>query len=132
MTLESAQMLSTAMRIHGYTGEKVYSITHKNHPSNIWVRETRSNYEWLLAHFKALAEEYHRRRGKWHKSFRELFTSLSQGAMLIPEGKLTPMPNCAANKEKGVSFKHIDDTCTAYQLYLNERWEGDKREPTWD
>jgi hypothetical protein len=52
--------------------------------------------------------------------------------MLIPEGKLTPMPNCAANKEKGVSFKHIDDTCTAYQLYLNERWEGDKREPTWD
>lgn len=130
MILESAQMLSTAARIHGYEG-KVYKITHKNHPSNVWARETRANYQWLLAHLKALAEEYYLRRGKWHKSYTELFESLSEASEVIPIGKLTPFANCATNKAFGVSYKHVDDTFEAYRLYLKKRWKTDKREPVW-
>lgn len=131
MILESAQMLSTAMREHGYINDDIYKTTHKNHPSNIWVRTTRANYQWLLDHFKALAETYYARRGKWHKSYRELYMKLSEGAKYIPEGELTPFANCAANKDKGVDYKHISDTIHAYQLYLNDRWDTDIREPVW-
>ena len=132
MTLESAQLLSAAMRKHGYEGDGVYKISHENHPSSIWARETRGNYEWLLAHFKALAEEYYARRGHWHKSFVELYETLSEGAKLIPEGELTPFANCAANESKGVSYKHLEDTHMAYKLYLEDRWTTDVREPVWD
>ena len=132
MILESAQMLSTAMREHGYEGNNVYKSTHKNHPSNIWTRTTRSNYMWLYEHYRALALEYYQRRGHWHKSWQVLNESLLEGAKLIPQGKLTPFANCAANKDKGVSYKHIENTVLAYQMYLGDRWDTDTREPTWE
>ncbi len=98
---------------------------------NIWCRENKANYQWLLDHMKALAEEYYRRRGKWHKSYEKLFKTLSEGITYLPDGQLTPFPNCAANKSKGVCFKHIPDVHEAYRLYLQERWKNDVREPVW-
>lgn len=130
MCLETAQLLSTAIRLNGYTGSEAYKMTHRNHPSNVWVRTTRSNYKWLIEHFKALGEEFYKRRGKRHKSL-ELLPVFEKYANLIPEGDLTPFANCAANLSKGISYKHIQDTTTAYMLYLNSRWETDKLTPKW-
>jgi hypothetical protein len=132
MILESAQMLSTAIREHGYTDDDVYKSTHKNHPSNVWCRTTRANYMWLYEHYRALALEYYARRRKWHKSWEKLNVKLLEGAEWIPEGELTPFANCAANQSKGVSYKHIENTTIAYQLYLADRWETDVREPVWN
>ena len=154
MNLETAQMLSTALYIKApqiftvveftdlskmkvrkayyIDGIRVCAPTHKNHPSNVWLRETRSNYLWGLNHFDALAKVYNSRRGKWHKTYRETFNVLKKYSHLIPDGKLTSFVNCAANESKGVNFKHMSDTIQAYQLYLNRRWETDVREPTWD
>lgn len=131
MILESTQMLSTALREYGCTNSVLYKSTHKNHPANIWVRATRANYLWLYEHFVALATEYHRRRGKWHMSYLKLSEVLKNNAHFIPNGELTPFANCAARQDMGISYKHIDDTILAYQLYLSERWELDKREPIW-
>lgn len=130
MILESAQMLSTALRINGFEGD-IYKATHANHPSNIWARETRANYLWLLDHFKALAEEYYSRRGKWHKSYVNLYDTLSNNSHLIPDGKLTSFANCAARQDLNISYKHLQDVTLAYRLYLADRWKLDKREPTW-
>jgi hypothetical protein len=129
MILESAQMLSTALHFHGCDWTP-YKPTHINHPSNLWTRQTKTNYLWLLEHMTALSEEYTYRYGKVHKSaqFLEAFKELSEH---IPEGELTPFANCAANQEHGVSFKHLTDTCEAYRLYLNERWRRDKKAPSW-
>lgn len=131
MILESAQMLSTALRQHGADDSILYKTTHLNHPMSIWCRENKSNYTWLLEHMEALAKEYYRRRGKWHLSYTKLFTILKRGAQYLPDGQLTPFPNCAANKSKGVCFKHIPDVHEAYRLYLNERWKNDVRTPVW-
>lgn len=129
MILESAQMLSTALHEHGCDWTP-YKPTHRNHPSNIWARQTRANYQWLLEHFQGLCEEYTHRYGKVHKSeqFLGVFEELSEH---IPEGELTPFANCSANKDLGISFKHLTDTCEAYRLYLNARWDNDKRKPEW-
>lgn len=130
MVLESAQMLSTAIRLNGYKGMRAYKIVSKNHPCNIWVRTSRGNYKWLIEHFKALSDEYTRRYGKVHKSFR-LYDLFLNKINLIPEGKLTEFTNCAANKEHNICFKHVKNVHKAYKKYLKKRWEMDKRKPVW-
>lgn len=131
MILESAQMLSTAIRLQGIEDPALYKSTHQNHPSNVWARKTRQNFLWLLRHFKALVEEYKFRRGKVHKSYL-LYITFIKYADIFPNLGLTEFANCAANDSKGISYKHIADVTKAYQLYLNDRWETDKLTPTWE
>jgi hypothetical protein len=130
MCLETAQLLSSAIRLNGYNGSEAYKVTHHNHPSNIWTRSTRGNYKWLLAHFKALCEEYTLRYGKVHASSK-LIPVFEANIHIIPDGEQTSFSNNARNITKGVDFTHEPDVHLAYQLYLSSRWETDKREPTW-
>lgn len=131
MLLESAQLLCTALRVHGAPELAKYGITHINHPSNVWARQTRENYAWLLSHMKGLADEYTFRTGKTHKTYRELYDDLVKGVDAIPEGQLTPFANCAARQDMGINFKHMDNVPEAYKLYLVARWERDKLIPKW-
>lgn len=131
MTLESAQMLCTALHEHGMSMYAKYKPTHKNHPCNVWARENNANYEWLLRHFWFLAEEYYFRTGKVHKSYKDCYYNLSLGAKHIPPGELTPFPNCAARKDLNIDYKHIQDVHEAYKLYLIDRWANDKLKPKW-
>lgn len=128
MCLETAQILATAINEHG--GEATYKSTHRNHPAVVWARATLQNYLWTFAHYIALCEEYYSRFDKVHKceSYKNEFFN---GARCIPLGELTPFVNCAANKSKGVSYKHVEDVHEAYRLYLADRWETDVREPRW-
>ena len=130
MCLETAQILSSALRLNGYNGDDVYKLTHKNHPVVIWAAKTRLNYLWLLEHFHALCSEYNTRYGREHACSLKSLTFLKH-AFIIPSGALLPFENCAANKSLGISYKDVYNTIEAYQLYLSERWEHDKREPTW-
>ena len=147
--LEVAQMLSTAVQIHnlglGITPPNlkahranfealsrdvgIYKPTHINHPTNIWIRTTRSNYLWALEHMKELVNVKLLATGKGHKSS-ELIPLLKKLSSLIPEGELTPFANCAANQSIGLDYKHLE-VHEAYRKYLSERWKLDKREPTW-
>lgn len=130
MCLESAQLLSTALRVHGYKGADVYRIAHLNHPSSKWTRATRGNYQWLLAHFKALCVEYTRRTGKTHASSK-LLSVFEANANLIPDGERLPFSNNARNLEKGVDYTIEPDVHLAYRKYLSDRWVSDKRPPAW-
>lgn len=130
MCLETAQLLSTALRVNGYSNTDIYKIAHLNHPSSRWARATQGNYKWLLAHFKALCDEYTRRNGKIHASSK-LYPIFEANIGLIPVGERMPFSNNARNLEKGVDFTHQTDVNLAYQCYLKERWKHDKREPKW-
>ena len=83
MCVEYAQLLSTAHRVvdgklwYGRTTigrriaryfhpdeemqQELYLASHINHPSNIWVRENASNYEWLYDMWIELGKEYRHR-----------------------------------------------------------------------
>jgi len=88
MILETAQLLCTAHRIldgtqyisstkNGRTIQRwklndhrediLYSATHANHPSAIWVRQSKENYDWLYELFLALIDEYSYRYEKIHQ-----------------------------------------------------------------
>jgi len=89
MILEYAQLLSTAHRVldgvpttgHSRSGRKrttyaltnnrdnetLYAATHINHPSAIWVRQSKRNYMWLAELLDTLCSEYTYRYQKIHK-----------------------------------------------------------------
>jgi hypothetical protein len=130
MVLETTQMLCTA--INEYGGMTPYKSTHKNHPCNVWARQTKGNFLWLLKHGLALAAEYSKRYDKTHKC--ELVLRLIDNECLVellPNGPLQPFANCTANAAKNISFKHIQPVTDAYKEYLMARWATDTRKPTW-
>jgi hypothetical protein len=128
MILETAQLLSCAVRLAGV--DIGYKITHKNHPSAVWTRQTRGNFQWLVEHGRALANEHFKRRGKHHKSA-QVIELVAEYASVIPEGELQPHSNNARRADMGIDYTYLDNTYLAYQLYLAVRWENDKRKPTW-
>lgn len=83
MALESAQLLSSVHRIYD-NNELVYKNTHINHPCSVWVRKSKSNYNWLYNHFKAICTEYTERYHKIHKSY----LILNEYLMYPPNGML--------------------------------------------
>jgi intergrase/recombinase len=77
MILESAQMLSSAHRLlDNNNDDRLYKLTHQNHPSSIWARSSKQNYDWLYTHFLALCSEYILRYKKIHKTHRNLSSIL--------------------------------------------------------
>ena len=71
MILETTQLLCSAHYMTIIPDENkyipCYKLTHKNHPSAIWTRASKGNYEWLCELGKELCKEYTYRYGKIHK-----------------------------------------------------------------
>ncbi len=67
MILETCQMLCTTL--NELSGDQIapYKSTHKNHPSTKWVRASSANFQSMVAHTRALLQEYTKRFGKTHK-----------------------------------------------------------------
>lgn len=62
--LEIAQMLSTAQSI--YHIPSAYKPTHCNHPTNVWVRTSKQNYDWTCMMGLELCKEYTYRYKRVH------------------------------------------------------------------
>lgn len=111
MIVESAQMLSTVHRMLDGTMERrpsksgamlqywklhddrediVYKACHFNHPSTIWTRESKANYDWHYKHFIGLCDEYTYRYGKVHSTDTKLRKHLVHAPNNIPMKGLTP------------------------------------------
>ena len=124
MILESAQMLSSVVRIQGH--DIGYKLTHKNHPCTIWARESLSNYLWLLQLTEDLNSEYRYRYNKEvnHKSYDMVKTLPIPN---LPAIGLTPFAQAMPEQYKN------KNTVQAYRsYYLNEKsniLQWTKREP---
>ena len=138
MVLEYAQLLSTAHRVLDGTlidrlspsGRKqkayvladnresaLYSATHINHPSAIWVRKTHQNYIWLTELLEELCCEYTYRYEKTHKVERDgllkvLRTNLPANIPIGPFTAPTPaMPD---------DVKVPGNSLASYRNYYNK------------
>jgi hypothetical protein len=128
MILESTQMLCTALNVNGI--QTPYKIAHLNHPCTIWTRQSKQNWEWLWQHAMALCNEYERIYDRQH-ACRNILYLIYSYVSVLPDIGMTPFANCARSKEKGIDHTNEKDIYTAYQLYLNDRWNTDKRQPEW-
>lgn len=125
MILEYAQMMSTAHRVldpQSDLHESMYKITHKNHPSCKWVRETEGNYKWTHELWFWLAKEYWWRYEKMHKSWETLYNKLSHTPENIPSGGTTEPPLCMPDEYKINTGNPVQDTIESYRsYYLNDK-----------
>lgn len=72
MTVESAQILSTALILAGSLIGDIYKPTHTKHPCTLAAIEDPDYFLWTTQHGLYLAEEYYIRFGKEHSSSRVL------------------------------------------------------------
>ena len=117
MLVEYAQIMSTAHRELDIISKNslmdvtLYKSTHKNHPTNVWVRQSKENYEWLYEMWLCLHKEFQIRYGKDHMSFVKLKGILREVPENIPNVPFTQplqaMPDDVKNK----------DSITAYRDY---------------
>ena len=112
MILESAQMLSTAVRLSGVDCPTAYKTTHKNHGSNVWARESLSNWRWLRTLALTLSDEFDWRfdRAEPHKS-KGIILSLPEPD--IEDKGLTPFYQGMPDEYRG------PNAVDAYRLYYN-------------
>jgi hypothetical protein len=145
MIVEYAQLLSTAHRVLDGTlsttlsdsGRKrqtytldsasdsvLYTATHINHPSAIWVRQSDKNYNWLFAMFQALMDEYTYRYGKVHACTR-LELHLGNLPKNIPQADFTePTPAMPDDVQvKGDSIQSYKNYYIKYKQHL-AKWSG--------
>ena len=94
----------------------VYSATHINHPSALWVRQSSHNYMWLCELVSELSKEYTHRYGKVHKCERDglldvLYNNVPKN---IPKGAFTePTPAMP------VEYIVKGDSIQSYINYIN-------------
>lgn len=118
MILESTQLLCSAHHIFPnknnlYTPP--YKLTHKNHPCSKWVRESLSNYKWLVKLAKELCFEYTYRYGKIHKCEAYIFELENNFPDIKDIGLTTPAQ--AMNEEYKSSDNNIENIIEAYKNY---------------
>ena len=139
MILEYAQLLSTAHRVldgsihvgRSASGRKkttyvigdnrdnvLYSATHINHPSAIWVRQSEQNYRWLFTLFCELLDEYTHRYSKLH-ACEKLVTTLGRPPKNIDMDKPFTEPTPAMPDH----YKVAGDSIQSYKNY----YLGDKQ-----
>lgn len=129
MILETAQMLSTALRRHGLGNGPHYKSAYQGHPCTIWAGATRGNFEWLCDHGLALCAIYSSTRKRTHKS-EAVIQFCYRNAKKIPAGPLREFADCT-------EFKHRTDlpVIERYRLFMNLKWNHRDPEknltPTW-
>jgi hypothetical protein len=151
MILEYAQLLSTAHRVLdgiqivglSKSGRKqtryeisdnrdgiLYSATHINHPSAIWVRKSDKNYDWLYVMWRELMDEYTYRYNKVH-ACEKLIIPLRRVPYKIPKGEFTEPTPAMPDK-----YKVAGNSIKSYMnYYLGDKqrmfsWKN-REQPSW-
>ena len=64
--LEATQILCATFHLQDI--QAPYKLSHKNHPSTVFCRQSEENFMWVFDYASALSDEYTYRYGKIHKS----------------------------------------------------------------
>lgn len=134
MIVEYAQMLSTAHRVldgqeyydlsrngrrikrwqhpESYMETGLYKASHVNHPSAVWVRESKENYNWLFECLMNLGTIYTGYTGKTHKTMHVVQKCL----VAPPHNTLTWATHSIPPQCMPDEYKHAD-TVEAYKEF---------------
>jgi len=149
MSVETTQMLVSALRRHGATDSELpltkAGTPHKggyaHHPCTVWTGDTNNNFYWLLAHGLGLVAEYTHRYGKQHACEDQLWhiSSLNGRRNIIPKGDLTDVALAVGgHRPQDLTHAPLDVAVEFYrQFYCADKkafakWDKDpSRQPNW-
>lgn len=128
MSLETAQLLCAVSWRFGVVAP--YKLTHAKHPCTLWAGDMLANWEWLVAHGKALCAEYTRRYGKQHASLAVILWCERQGGR-PPAGALTAFAQAMPE-----SYRDVDVVRAYRAYYAGEKramasWKAPSAPPAW-
>lgn len=118
MITEYAQLLSST---YYFTNQEIlapYKLSHKNHPSAKWVRQSSENWNWLISLGISLYGEYNYRYGrhKLHLAGQKMI-EMALNPPTLPYKPFYYPPQCMPDEYKRIT------TVEAYRAY----YIGDKR-----
>ena len=134
MIIEYAQLLSTAHHVIDGDAARsdIYRVTHKNHPSAVWVRQSAEHYGYVKDLLVELCSEYTRRYGKVHKTERTVLPALLLPPKNMPmNGGWSNPPQCMPDEYKAAT------TVQAYRTYYRStkahfaKWSAPAAAPAW-
>jgi hypothetical protein len=108
---ESAQILCTAARAHGYT-DSPYLAGYASHPVTKWATRSRAAWLYVLAHARALNVEYMERYGTGHRSFVAVRWATRLDPSSIPERSMAPFALAMPTE-----LRDPDDPVGSYRAY---------------
>jgi hypothetical protein len=127
LILETAQLISTALRVKGI--DYGYKISHQNHPCAVWARKSSANFEWLRSLGLALGVEFNYRYGRLHKSADVI---LKAPKLPIEDLGLTPFHQAVTDECK------LGDVVQSYRAYYrNDKYKAglirytNRKPPEW-
>jgi hypothetical protein len=151
MIVEYAQLLSTAHRVLDgipYMDKtannrnikrfkldepresNLYKASHINHPSNIWVRQSRKHYKWLFELYQQCCYQYTDRYKKFHAS-QHISGYLTQAPFNLPDNGWSDPPPAMPDKYK------VPDAIQSYRnYYIGDKaafatWKSPSTPPLW-
>ena len=143
MVLESAQILSTVMRMENLVADvsALYKPTHQNHPCTQWAVEP-NNFAWLVVHAKALELEYTHRYQRKHKSKGVIDIAWNRTTRHFDYLRMSQSQKTRANKalrfvQAMPEEYRTTNAVTAYRNYYYgekrymARWEKTRPAPPW-
>lgn len=137
MPLEALGMLSYAFK----EGESSYpnkrSGRHYLHPASIWARQSKENFQWLLAHGQELTKEYQIRYKREHfAKFHLDWVAENYKEIDFPNKGLTSFVGCFG-KLKDFIEKTGNNRVDQYRLYYHldkekfAKWPSIDKIPDW-
>jgi hypothetical protein len=137
MPSETAQMLSTALHLHGVADDRLWKPTHAGHPCTRWAAATRSNFEWLAELGFALVEEHARRyphteAGRRGHAAGPIIIAALDHLHQVPDGPLTEQPR--AMPEALQTAPSVVDAYREFYRASKARfatWRAPARPPAW-
>lgn len=147
MGIESCQLLANLFSVNDLSSPEcprtqkntIRKYSHINHPCDVWLKKSYSNFEWLLSHTNHLFEEYTFRYKKKH--FTETFFKWvldNKDKVNIPNIGLTEFP-LAINKDMNCRKIHNFESLPRYLqyrlFYIHDKpfakWEKGRICPEW-
>lgn len=131
MPLESFQMLSTCHYVFNSNLDLIYKPCYINHPCNIWIRKSQSNYNWLVEHTYAMHEQKLIRYEKPHASYVKLYNVLKNPPKGLEDIGLTDFVLAMPDVYK------VNDPVQSYRnYYIGDkarfaRWTEPAKVPYW-
>lgn len=143
--LEAAQMLSTAYHLSPHVnveekqglyyiqGNRIYNRAFVNHPTSVWVRTAKDNFDWTLEHLKALQKIWVA-AGNNGDMTDIMITSFNKTNFLLrlPVGMTdVPLAMYDAIKQKYKPKEPLSIAVQAYRDYMCAKIFKNNKRPTW-
>lgn len=129
---ESLAWTDEAAKKWEIVNQQIYRMTHVNHPSNIWIRESYANFKWLIKHAFGLQHYWKKHYGHPEDRESESIKTINKALTFVysqnwPSQVPTPIRVAISDS----SLHRQNPVCSYRNYYLRDKTEMGWRPEFW-